>query len=399
MATATVERVYERPWLADYQLAALFCPERYAVCEATTKSGKTVGAMAWLLEQAIVGGRPGRWYWWIAPIYAQARIAFRRFKLGLPLGQFVANESELTIALPNAAALAFKSGEDPDALYGEDVWAAVVDEASRVKEESWHAVRSTLTATQGPARLIGNVTGRRNWFYRLARRAEGGAPGMHHAKITAADAVAAGILAAAEVEDARALLPESVFRQLYLAEAADDEGNPFGIEAIRARVGPLSDEPPAWWGVDLAKSTDWTVAVALDRGRRVCRLERFQRSWQDTIRVLRDLVGTTPTLVDSTGVGDPVLEALQVGRRSVEGFKFTQPSKQQLMEGLAVAIQRGELLYPDGVLVAELEAFEYRFSRTGVSYSAPEGAWDDCVCALALAVERASRPVSGWRAI
>ncbi len=85
-------------------------------------------------------------------------------------------------------------------------------------------------------------------------------------------------------------------------------------------------------------------------------------------------------------MGDPVLEALQ--RRNggtYTGFKFTSGSKQQLMEGLAVGIQQGNLSYPDGPIVSELEAFEYEYTRTGVKYSAPEGMHDDCVCALALA--------------
>lgn len=396
MPTATTERAYVRPWLADYQLEALFCPERYAVLEATVKSGKTVGSMAWLLEDAVLRGAPGRWWWWIAPIFAQTRIAYGRMKRGLPPGQFTANETALSIHLPNGAALAFKSGEDPDSLYGEDVWGAVVDEASRVKEESWHAVRSTLTATRGPVRLVGNVKGRKNFFYRLARRAEAGEPGMHYAKITAHDAIDAGILAADEIEDARRQLPESVFRELYLAEPSDDEGNPFGVQAIRACLAPLSTDEPVAWGWDLAKSTDWTVGVGLDAQHRVSRLERFQKSWQDTIRVIRDLVGAVPALVDSTGVGDPVLEALQAARRNYEGFKFSQTSKQQLMEGLAVAIQRGEVRYPAGVIVSELEQYEYQYSRTGVHYSAPEGVHDDAVCALALAVHKTSRPTRSW---
>lgn len=387
------ERVYQRPWLADYQLDALFCPERYAVVEATTKSGKTVGSIAWLVEQALLHGRAGRNYWWIAPIYPQAKIAYRRTKRGLPRGEFAANETELTITLPTGAVLWFKGSENPDSLYGEDVYAAVVDEASRVKEESWHAVRTTLTATRGPVRLIGNVKGRRNFFYRLARKAEAGEAGMHHAKITAHDAVAAGILAADEIADAQALLPDAVFRELYLAEPSDDAGNPFGIVAIQARVGPLSSEPPVGWGIDLAKSTDWTVCIGLDAGGCVCRFERFQRPWQDTIRTIRDVVGTTPALVDSTGVGDPILEALQQTGRNYEGFKFTQPSKQQLMEGLAVAIQQGKVAYPDGVIVLELEVFEYVYTRTGVHYAAPEGMHDDAVCALALAVAKTSHPV------
>src|SRR5207302_1736063 len=129
---------------------------------------------------------------------------------------------QLRITLANGAVLWFKSAEKPDNLYGEDVYAAVVDEASRVREEAWHAVRSTLTATRGPIRIIGNVKGRKNWAYRMARRAESGEPGMHYARITAADAVQAGVLDAAEIEDARATLPESVFRELYEAEPSDD---------------------------------------------------------------------------------------------------------------------------------------------------------------------------------
>ena len=56
------------------------------------------------------------------------------------------------------------------------------------------------------------------------------------------------------------------------------------------------------------------------------------------------------------------------------------------MEGLAVAIQQRRVRFPEGPIVAELEALEYAFSRTGVQYMAPEGLHDDCVCAVALAV-------------
>lgn len=57
------------------------------------------------------------------------------------------------------------------------------------------------------------------------------------------------------------------------------------------------------------------------------------------------------------------------------------------MEGLAVAIQQGEVHYPAGVLTNELEIFEYEYTRTDVRYSAAAGLHDDCVCALALAVQ------------
>jgi len=380
---------YRRPWLYGKQRDAIFTPVRYAVIEASTKSGKTVGCMVWLAEQAMAG-RAGQNFWWVAPIFAQAKIAFRRLKRGLPSQVYAANETELTLTFVNGAVLWFKGADKPDTLYGEDVYAAVIDEASRCKEESWHAVRSTLTATQGPCRIIGNVKGRKNWAYHLARRAESGEPGMLYTKITAQDAVEAGVLAAEEITDAQRLLPESVFRELYLAEPSDDGGNPFGLAAIRACIAPLSREPAAAWGWDLAKSFDWTVGIGLDALRHTARFERWQAPWETTITRIQDMTGRTAALVDSTGVGDPVLERLQKGG-NFTGYKFTMPSKQQLIEGLAVAIQHGEVHYPDGPIVVELEAFEYVYSRTGVHYSAPEGMHDDCVCALALANHLAAK--------
>ena len=381
------EAVYVRPPLYPQQERALFCEARYALVEATTKSGKTVGAMAWFLEQALVHrGGPGRNFWWVAPIFAQARIPFRRMKRGLPRAAYVPNDTELTLTLPNGSVLWFKGGDHADSLFGEDVYAAVLDEASRVREESWHAVRSTLTATRGPVRLIGNVKGRRTWFYRLARRAEAGEPDMAYAKITAYDAVSAGVLAEAEVDDARRTLPDAVFRELYLAEPSDDQGNPFGVDAIRRSIGPLSAAPPVAFGVDLAKSVDWSAVVALDAQGRVCRFDRFQAPWDETTRRVLQALGRVPALVDATGVGDPIVERLQRAGANAEGFLFSSPAKQSLMEGLAVAIQQGEVTVPAGPLVAELEAFEYVYSRVGVRYAAPEGLHDDCVCALALAV-------------
>lgn len=384
---------YNRPQLANYQLDALFNDARYGVVEASTKAGKTAACLVWIIEAALQG-KSDQDFWWVAPVYGQARIAFRRLKAGLPREAFEANESDLTLTLINGARIVCKSAEKPDNLYGEDVFAAVFDEATRAREEAWFALRSPLTATRGKARIIGNVKGRKNWAYKLARRAESGEPGMSYAKITAYDAIDAGILSEDEIEDARRQLPDNVFRELYLAEPSDDEGNPFGMIAIRDCIAPMSNNAPVCFGVDLAKSVDWTCIIGLDKNKQVCVFERFQKSWNDTIETVRRVVGTTKALVDSTGVGDAVLESLQAGGRSnFEGFKFTAPSKQQLMEGLAVAIQKHEIGFPDGVIANELENFEYEFTRTGVRYSAPSGMHDDAVCALALAVSIAGQPV------
>lgn len=391
---------YRRPPLYQKQLDAIFDPRRFSCIEASTKAGKTVGCIAWLVELAMLGPGNGANYWWVAPVSGQADIAFTRCQRFLPRGTYGTNRTLKTIVLINGAIIWFKGADRPDSLYGDDVYGAVIDEASRMKESAWHAVRSTLTFTRGPCRFIGNVRGRKNWFYRMCRRAElDDDPTLAFHRITADDAVHAGVLAGEEIDAARRELPEAVFNELYMAKASDDGENPFGMLAIAARVGPMSPGPVVVWGWDLAKKRDYTVGIGLDAFARVCKAVRFRLDWGATTERIIRLTGRTPALVDSTGVGDPIVE---VGLQSqpgtkFEGYHFTSTSKQKLMEGLASAIQTHTgIMYPASVaphvdspldvpIQFELDQFEFAFTRTGVRYSAPEGFNDDCVCALALA--------------
>ena len=179
-----------------------------------------------------------------------------------------------------------------------------------------------------------------------------------------------------------------MYRELYEAEPSDDVGNPFGLEAIMACKGEISTKPSVCFGVDLAKSVDWTVIIGLDDDGAVSYFERFQLDWDGTERRVISAIGDEAALVDSTGVGDPIFERLQKQNPLIEGFKFTQGSKQQIMEGIAVAIQNREVVIPDNVLLQELLDFEYEYTRTGTKYSAPVGLHDDAVCAFALAVHK-----------
>jgi len=255
-----------------------------------------------------------------------------------------------------------------------------------VKREAWEAVTSTITATQAPVRCIGNVKGRGNWFYELARRAEQSedTDRYHYAKLTAWDAVDAGLFPASEVEEAKERLPDWKFRELYLAEPSDDGGNPFGQDAIDDCIQPLSQRRPVCWGWDLAKSQNYTVGIGLDDDGQVCAFRRFQAPWSETKRRILEAIDA-PTWVDSTGAGDPIVEELQSRSGHVQAFRFTGRSKQQLMEGLSVAVQSQEIGYPDGPIVEELRTFEYEHRASGVRYRAPDGLHDDCVDALALA--------------
>lgn len=364
---------------------------RYTVTEASTKTGKTASHIIWLFEQALKC-KSNQSVWWVAPVYSQAEIAFNRMKSQVTNKAFFkVNETKLTLTLPTGAKIQFKSAEKPDNLYGDDVYAAVFDEFPRAREEAWHALRTTLTATNGPCKFIGNVKGKKNWGYRLGQKARSGDANYEYFKITAYDAAKESHLTKMtleEIEQAKQDLPEHIFKALYLAEASDDGDNPFGNEYIRSCLKPISKLQPVCYGIDLAKSYDFTVIFGLDENGDICHYDRFQRDWQQTKETIIRTVKSLPCLIDSTGVGDAIVEDLQITSRQIEGFKFSQTSKQQLMEGLVSAIQQGKTSVLEGDHYSEMESFEYEYTRTGVRYTAPTGLHDDTVCAHALAYKK-----------
>lgn len=381
-----MEIKYKRPRLTDYQTAILDARERFTITEASTKTGKTASHVVWLFEQTLKL-KENQNTWWVAPVYSQAEIAFNRMRKQVSDKKvFDVNISKLRLTLPTGSICSFKSAQDPDSLFGEDVYAAVFDEASRAKKEAWFALRSTLTSTNGPCKIIGNAKGKKNWMYQLGVRARAGEPDYKYFKITAYDAVAAGILKLEEVEQAKRDLPEYVFRELYLAEPNEDGANPFGLQFIKECLQEvLSTKPVEFFGIDIAKSYDWTVIVGMDKDGKICYFDRFQKDWAQTKETILRLPNK-PTLIDSTGVGDSFVEDLSAIRYNIEGFKYTTDSKQKLIAGLAQSIQKKEIGVISGILQDELESFEFIYNpHTGnVKYSAPDGHHDDAANALAL---------------
>lgn len=389
---------YHRPTLYPKQQAAFFNDARYSVCEATTKAGKTVGAMAWLLEQALLNGGPGRNYWWVAPQYEQAGIAFERYKRGLPsqvitrtLGTFPQR-----IELANGAALSFRSADKPDSLYGDDVHDAVVDEYTRAPATTLPAIMSVTTATGGRIRFIGNVVGRGSWGYTLARAAEAGEEDWHYSKLSCPDAIAGlraiGETAAADrleasMENARRTLQPVEFAMLYLAEAPEDDTNPIDMRRLDQCTTAPSTRPTVAYGLDLARIRDFTELVGLDDQ---CQWTSHWRhrggEWSAIVRMVRERVGgSVPVLCDSTGVGDAIVESLSDAGVNVVGYKFTPQSRRTLLARLVTAINSATVSLPREVAV-QCEALRAEYTASGVQYTVPEPMHDDGVMALALAV-------------
>jgi hypothetical protein len=364
--------------------------KRFSVLEIGRRWGKTTFGIQLGIECAILGHKCG----WFAPSYKYLAEPMREFERALkPIVDRI-DRVEKRMDLKTRGSIDFWTLEDVDAGRGRSYDLAIVDEAGFAPRllEAWRAsIRATLADRKGKAIFLGTPKGTGD-FHRLYLEAEGDTTGDWAAfRIGSARNP---LLDPGEIEAARRMLPASIFQQEFEGVPAEDGGNPFGLDAIRECIGPMSTAQPEHWGVDLAKSHDFTVAVGLDRDGCVCRLERWQAPWSVTRERLARMLGQSPALIDSTGVGDPIVEDLRKVCRRAEGFKFTAQTKQQLMEGLQIAIQSREIRYPDGWLRGELEAFGFRYSVRSVSYEATVG-HDDGVCALALAVQsrRSSRPL------
>jgi len=255
--------------------------------------------------------------------------------------------------------------------------------------EAWYAINSTLTHTGGRAKIIGNVKGRKNWFFTEAVKAKSGQKGYAYHKLTSLDNPYND---AKTIEEARQILPPNVFEELYMAVPQEDSGNPFGFNNIKNCIKSLSTKLPVVYGIDLAKSVDWTVVIGLDSDGDVCHFDRYQSDWNWTMNHILSLRKDVDIVIDSTGVGDPIVEDLQRKRSKIEGYKFSSESKQRIIEGLSLSIQTQKIGFPSGIITDELESFEYEYTRTGVKYTAPAGMHDDCVCALALANYKNKKP-------
>lgn len=367
-------------------------PARFRVVMCGRRWGKTAFGVREACDAAISGKPVG----WFAPNYKYVTEVWREL-LGR-LGPIIArsNDQERRIELVTGGVIEVWTMDGPDPGLGRKYALIVVDEAGIIPDllDMWQrALRPTLVDLGGKALFLGTPRGRRHGFVQLFNRGL-----LDNDPLWAsfrASTLDNPYIPPEEIEIARREMPENVFAQEFEGIPTDDGANPFGLEAIRdavkAGVGVKADNLPVVYGLDLARSMDYTVLVGMDAWRRVVHLERWQAPWAETKARVRRIVGQTPVVADATGVGDAIVADLQAMEVSVTPHVFTQPSKLRLMQRLVAAFQGRELVIPDQSvqsdwLVAELESFEFNYTATGVRYEAPSGLHDDGVMALALAL-------------
>ena len=303
------------------------------------------------------------------------------------------NEQEKRIETITGGVLRMWSLDNPDAIRGGAYHRLVIDEAAQVPNlrDAWENVlRPTLTDYEGDCYFFSTPKGR-NFFWDLWLRGQDSNPEWSSWVMPSS---INPHLSPSEIEAAQAELPERVFAQEYKAEFLEDTGAIFrNVQAaITAEPSTRAEHEGhhVGFGVDWGKSEDFTavIGVCADCASQVY-FDRFNQIDYHFQRRRLAGSGWDPDyiLAESNAMGEPIIEELQREGLPVVGFATTAVTKPPLIEGLAVAIEKGHLaLLDEPIQTNELIAMTVKTSSTGrPKYEAPDGYHDDCVIALALA--------------
>lgn len=404
----------------DKQRDVIQSDARYKILEWGRRAGKNVTAAIELIEH---GRAPweSRWgsddpantkVWWVARSYDQAeKYGFHPMLAALPRAWIDGQPKRsppYEIRLTNGVHYEFRTYDHPETLQGAGVDKMLVDEADYMKDSLWYDdLEPMLMDTTGAATFISKPVRPRSYFQLLAERGRSSQwPNYYYSHATSAD----NPFIDENPEDKRGTMPDAKYRQQYLAELPDDGGQVFtnldtrlftGEYALAGEIvdgvgevalAPGDAEAPFSVGVDLARSRDYRVTIALDATGKLVYLRRGQNESWDGIQAHIQGVHTRypGVVVPDASRDNKLISDLWHAGVEMDPVKFSPQTKKTLIEDLITAVEQGELTAPDDasmdVLRMELRMLEKEVTRSGYAkYHAPPGGHDDTVDALALA--------------
>jgi hypothetical protein len=299
------------------------------------------------------------------------------------------NRTELQLTTMNGSILKFFSGLEPDRLRGWSLDFLVLDEASFIDqlEDKWYNVyRVVLADRKGKALFIS--TPRSLSFFTAAFNwgCDTSSDEWQSFRYTTYDNPHIPI---DEIDSMKRTMPKAKFEQEILAIPMANQDAVFASNHIMSCThDELSIKQPIVFGVDLAKKHDYSVIVGLDADNNMCYFERFQLPWIPTkqrILSVKQQYTDVPMYLDSTGVGNPILEDLQSEIHGIYGHQFTPQNKPKMVYALQNKIETGQIRY-NQITANELSTFEYKLSSSGQpQFNAISGYFDDTISALMIA--------------
>lgn len=335
---------------------------------------------------------------WIVPEYKNSASLWRFAKVAVaPLrnvGLVRTNEADRLIEFRNNGGfMQIFSADNPDSILGNAFKLVVVDEAARIGEDVYYGtIEPTLADFNGDALLISTPKGM-NWFYAMWQQGKNDGVWMASWRAPTSDNPLPNIRQAAE--RAKDKTPAIKYRQEWLAEFVPDGSGAFSNVDQCAVAVPHKTAIPGHeyvQGLDFGRANDWTVLVTLDLTTaeivdyvRVNELD-YSRQRQYIVDGYRRF-NPRVILAEENSIGNPIITELKNAGLPVQGFTTTAATKNELVDGFALALQNEAIkLPPDETLLNEIKAYAGKPMKNGLwQYSAPSGLHDDIVMACMLA--------------
>lgn len=370
---------------------------RFKVVCCGRRFGKTVVGAKLAIDNA--SKKQKQMVWWVAPTYKIVKRGYREVLRQLPRdllthpppedSAFDAGRS-VVLKFKNGSRMEFYSAERPEGMLGEGVDYVVLDEASKMSKAVWdQTVRPTLIDREGGALMISTPT-QRNWFYYQwlkGQKLDGPYASWKF------PSWANPYLPKSEIEEMRDSLPLLVFQQEVEAEFIASAGAVFRFNPLNI-VEKSKPEGHVVIGIDLAKSNDFTVLSAVREDGKPCGYDRFNDvAWRLQRQRIKSFVRklmiegavSCTLMMDSTGVGDPIVEDIEADGYDVVPINFTK-TKAYMVAQLSKDLEDGYALLDKQENIDEFENYTYKVTEGGKwTYGAPEGQHDDCVSARMLA--------------
>lgn len=306
------------------------------------------------------------------------------------------NATELKIQLRNGSVIQLIAADEfKKSGVGTNPIGVVFSEYSISDPEAWKYLSPILAVNGGWA--IFNFTPRgMNHAWNLLQYAKINAKWFY--EILTIDETK--VLSKEQFEEEKRQYPVDFVEQEYYCKFIEGAGQFF--KRIRKNTYPLDKMLPMdgefQLGIDLAKYNDWTVITPFNTQYFFAYpQERFnQVDWnlqKARIEATYRRFNNALCWIDSTGVGDPIVEDLKnrgvnIGGEEGCGFKFTETSRMNLLNNLEIQLEQDKIKIPDDEgLLAELESFRYELGEHGkIKVKVPDGLHDDRVMSLALSV-------------
>jgi hypothetical protein len=344
-------------------------------------------------------------YFYILPTYSQAKkviwdsIDKDGFKMLDHIPKKLvdkANETEMQVELKNGSIIQLVGADNVDRIVGTNPVGVVFSEYALIKPEVWDLIRPILAENGGWAIFNFTPRGMNHAFSLMSQAKESPDKwwvGVYPVSLT--QAISEEDLAG-EMKEMPRILYEQEYECKFLEGASQFFKNVENCVYDEGIAMKLPTDGEFKLGVDLAKYNDFTVITPFNMSTFIVYpQDRFnQVDWilqEAKIEASARKFNNARITLDSTGIGDPVVEELR--RRGLnineeDVFKFTQNSRTNLLNNLAILFENAKIKIPkDEGLLDELRSFSIEMNEKGKAViRCPEGLHDDRVMSLALAV-------------